>query len=407
MAIKRVHYGNPFLAGSILAGPCQAQALSHAVKHVDVAVHAPEELAARPGREDGHVGQRVHALVGVGRQGAVDDESPAAVGRVHVVVVVLGLPREVGSGPARAALAHAVVLAAVRVRADAGEERVARVPVCGEVRAVAVREVRVVGPGVVRDLVLREAGLPVRPDGRTLRAIIALRSQIHGVHASHDIKALAVVGGDEHESVLELVRGLEELHRGLDGVVELEKLAQGTIVVQDVHHLVDRGSLRHHEEALITAPRRENLQSLDGHLFESGLVRSVAPLSVRGILVALEILRVYVAVKPLGHVALREDAQSFVSVGRTQERRLVESYTVTLFAERLVVVLSFEGSLVGKELLRSSAEQNVGPGPIRPSVVGVAVQERIDDLAVEIAVPCMSRQRCGRGVRNVSGRNDA
>ena len=47
-------------------------------------------------------------------------------------------------------------------------------------------------------------------------------------------EAVAVVGGDEDEGVVEFAEGSEFFDRGFDGVVELEEVAEGAVVVESV-----------------------------------------------------------------------------------------------------------------------------------------------------------------------------
>lgn len=117
--------------------PRKTKAVRHLVKDVYVPVDAAERLGAGPRREDGDVGQRVHALRLAGRDGAVDDEPGRAVRGVREQVVGLEA-RDAGGGQPRAARVHAEVLPVVGRGAEALRERVPRVPVDGEVGARAV-----------------------------------------------------------------------------------------------------------------------------------------------------------------------------------------------------------------------------------------------------------------------------
>ncbi len=192
--------------------PSKTQTSSHLVEDIDVPVHAPEGLLARPHGEDGDVRQRVHALGLAGRQRAVDDEPVDGVGGVREQVVGVEA-RDGCSRQPRAVAVHAEVLAVVRRRPEALRQRVPRVPVGREVRARAVRHA-VDGLGV-----LRGAGVEVRADGAALRAVRGLRREVLGVDAAEDVEAVAVVCGDEDQRVIELAEGFEAVDGCADRVV--------------------------------------------------------------------------------------------------------------------------------------------------------------------------------------------
>ena len=113
----------------------------------------------------------------------------------------------------------------------------------------------------------------VRADGVALLAVAARLAEVGRVGRAEDVEAVAVVGGDDDQRVLELANVGQVLERGVDGLVKLEDLAERARVVwrsarrlaRDVprtccavrpspqattHHLfVDEGSLRHHDPA--------------------------------------------------------------------------------------------------------------------------------------------------------------
>lgn len=66
-----------------------------------------------------------------------------------------------------------------------------------------------------------------------------------------------------------------------------------------MHHLIDGGSLRHDEKALIFAARVEDVNSLERHLLKTRLISRVSAGAGRVILLALEIVRVYLRLKLL------------------------------------------------------------------------------------------------------------
>jgi len=65
----------------------QAEAASNVVEDVDGIVHTTKGLLAGSHGEDGHVRQRVHALVGASGESAVGDEAVDIVLRVGEVVI--------------------------------------------------------------------------------------------------------------------------------------------------------------------------------------------------------------------------------------------------------------------------------------------------------------------------------
>jgi hypothetical protein len=298
------------LIGAIFftSSAAETKAFGHVVEDVNAVVDTAEELLARTLSEDGHVGQRVHALVGARGESAVGDEAIDIVGRIDEVIRAGESCDVLGWGTGTITMDF-VVLTDVRVGTEALCQSVARVPVGGEER---VRVAKVTSSGV-----LALAGLLVNTDGVALGAIIGLGVAVLGVVATEDVKAVTVVGSDDDESVLELADLLEVLHGGLDGVVKFKELAQSTVVVERVHLLIDRCSLRHEEPTLVAVSlgaRVEDVNSLKSHLFETRLVESVGAAAVRAVLVADKVVGVDVPVEPLLHVANREDTKGLFGV---------------------------------------------------------------------------------------------
>lgn len=162
---------------------------------------------------------------------------------------------------------------------------------------------------------MRETGLGVRADGVTFLAVGVLRVQVFGIDAAGDVEAVAVVGGDEDEGLLEAVQ-LPQLGYGRpDGVVELEDVTQGAVVVQGVHLFVDGRRFGHEEPALLAVAGGQDVDSLQGHFLEAGHVGCVASETIRAVL-PVEVLFVDVAIQPDGQVRGRENPERLRVVGR-------------------------------------------------------------------------------------------
>ena len=229
---------------------------------------------------------------------------------------------------------HLVILPAVRIGPHALEQRVARISVGGEEGAVGEQDAGVVVRGGVRHGrrlrvrvgVLGEARADVGAEGFALGAVGGLRGQVLGVNGAHDVEAVAVVGGDEDEGVVELVDGGELGKGGVDAVVGFKQFTEGAVVVgaDGVHLLVDGCGVGHDEPAFITAAGLDDIDCFEGHLFQAQLVRGRAILAVRGVFVADQVLRVGIAVEPFGHVGDAEVPQRFGVVGRLLQRGVLE-----------------------------------------------------------------------------------
>lgn len=170
----------------------------------------------------------MHTLVVLNWESTVEQDATSTISGVDVKV--LGSVGSLGRS-ARAILADGPVLASVGISHQTLEEGVAGVPVGGEV-AVGVGQVASVD-------VLRKTRLLVGADGVTLLAVDVLGSEVVGVDGTHDIETVTVVSSDEDESLLEAVGAVQLGDGGLDGVVELKELTKSTVVVENVHHLVD------------------------------------------------------------------------------------------------------------------------------------------------------------------------
>lgn len=96
----------------------------------------------------------------------------------------------------------------------------------------------------------------------------------------------------------------------------------------------------HEEPSLLTGASLKDVDSLEGHILETGLVKSRLLVS-SGRERLVQVLLVHVAVEPLGHVAVGEDTKSLLRVRGRHERSAVLDDLVALFRELIVVVLFF------------------------------------------------------------------
>lgn len=291
------------------------------------------------------------------------------------------------------------VLAAVGVGHEALEQGVAGVPVGGEV-AVSVSQVAGVD-------VLGETGLLVDADGVALLAVDVLRGEVVGVDGAHDVEAVAVVGGDEDEGLLEAGGLVEMGDGGFDGVVELEEFAEGAVVVEDVHHLVDGGGLGHEEPTFLARASLEDVNGLDGHLLEAGLVeRRLLVTGRRERLV--QVGAVDVAVEPLGHVGDSEDTESLLGVLGRQKSSAVLYDGVVGLLELLVVVLVLVGDATERgrvELLSTTAKDDID-GSLGPGVVSDTVEEGVDNSSVLATLTGVGNQSSRSSISNVGSGNN-
>jgi hypothetical protein len=186
-----------------------------------------------------------------------------------------------------------VVLAVIWIGTKALSEGVARIPVGWEV-GVTIREISSVD-------ILRKTRFLVCADGISLDTGILVSVEVLGISAAEHIETVAVISSHNDQSVLSLANFLKLSHSCLDGVIELEQLTQGTIVVQDVHLLVDGGGLGHEKPtsvAIGSSASVENIDGLESHLLETRLVSGVIARAIRSILAAAQVLGVDIAVKP-------------------------------------------------------------------------------------------------------------
>ena len=194
---------------------------------------------------------------------------------------------------------------------------------------------------------------------------------------------------------------------GADGIVKLEKIAEGPVVVERVHLLIDGGALRHEEEALIATASMENLNSLNGHVLEAGKVGSRVLTTKRVVLEFLEVIIVDISVEPDGEVALAKDTESLLVLVSSKERGLVGADGVALLLELSVVVLALERLLAGKELLSTTTKEDIRAAVVGPAVVLHAVEGLLNQGTVLASETGVSAEGDGGGIGKVGSRDGA
>lgn len=218
---------------------------------------------------------------------------------------------------------------------------------------------------------------------------------------------MAVISRNDDEGLIKDVELLELLNSSTDSVVKLEKITKGTVVVKSVHLLVDRGSLRHEEEALVLATGSKNVNSLEGHVLEAREIRCITLTAGRVVVAALEVVLVDVAVEPDGEVALAENTESTLALIGLEERGFVKRDGVALLLELLVVVLALVRALAGEEVLSTATEENIGATVLGPAVVGHAVESLVDQRPILASETGVTTESNGGSIGKESGRNSA
>lgn len=218
---------------------------------------------------------------------------------------------------------------------------------------------------------------------------------------------MAVVSGDEDKSLVTDAELLKLLDGGADGIIHLEKLTQGTVVVELVHLLVNGSALGHEEKALLLATVGENLDSLDGHLLETGNVGGGGVLAGGVVLEALDVVLVHVAVEPDGKRALAKDTESALAVVSSLESSVVEADRVALLGKLLVVVLALVGALAGVELLGTAAKEDIRTVVSSPGEIGDTVESLVNEGTVLGTLAGVTGKGNGSSIGKEGGRNGA
>lgn len=221
--------------------------------------------------------------------------------------------------------------------------------------------------------------------------------------AGYILKAVAVVSRYDNQRLFIDTQLLELGNSSTDGVVELQKITQSTIVVKDVHLLVDGSSLGHEEESLLATALVQDINSLEGHLLETGQVKS-RPLSTLGVVLeGLEVVLVDVAVQPDGHDTLAKDTKSLLVVVGSEEGLLVSADRVSFLGELGIVVLALVRTGTGEELLSTATEEDIRTTVVGPGVVGHAVEGLVNQGAVLAAATSVAAESNGSGIGKESG----
>ena len=135
---------------------------------------------------------------------------------------------------------------------------------------------------------------------RLLRSVfLALRYFVSALPKT--IETVAVVGSDDDLGVFELADLREVSDGSFDGIIEFEEFAESAIVVKSMHLLINGRSFGHQEPPSVVIRLStifEDVDSLQRHLLETGLVNGVATLAVWSIFIAMDILRIDVTVEP-------------------------------------------------------------------------------------------------------------
>ena len=114
--------------------------------------------------------------------------------------------------------------------------------------------------------------LLVDTDGASLGPATLLSAHVLGVGRSKDVESVRVVRSHDDQGLVELANLLQVLNGLSDRVVELQEFTERSVIVHGVEHLVDRGGLAHEQETLVTRSSVQDVDGLQGHFGESGLV---------------------------------------------------------------------------------------------------------------------------------------
>ena len=216
-----------------------------------------------------------------------------------------------------------------------------------------------------------------------------------------------MISRHDNQRLVQDVEGLELLDGGTDSVVQLEQVAQRAVVVESVHLLVDRGGLRHEEEAVLAAALVQDVNRLERHLLEAGQVLGRCISTGWVVLARREVVGEDVAVEPDGQVAPAEDAQSLLVVGGRLQGRLVPANRVALLGELGVEVLAARRARPGNPLLSATAKVGVGAPVVGPGIVGDTVECLVNHRSILGPQAGMRRQGRRGGIRHEGSRNSA
>lgn len=363
------------------------------MEDLGVVLDAGKQVGTGTGSKDGDILEGVDTDLLVGAHGSALVDSVGVrdgVGLVDLVVVVGG-----GADNGRDTGAVDVDLEILAVgweASSAGSQGVADVPVVGEAITVGI-DVR----GPARVLIGTDRVLLL------LLLRVGERVEVLGVNRAVDIEGVSVISGDEDQGVLVELVALEPLLGLADGVVQLQKISEGAVVVERVHHLVDRGGLSHHEPTLLAVALVQDFKTLEDHLVEVGLVEG--GLTVTGGIgrVLLEVLLVDVAVHPDIHVSGVEDSEEGVLALVAQESvTVVDDLVAALLGVSGVVVGAVEGlaSSLGVEVLSTTSEDDISDDGVG------TVNHLINNGGLLVTVAGVGVDGSGGGILDLGSGND-
>jgi hypothetical protein len=106
-------------------------------------------------------------------------------------------------------------------------------------------------------------------------------NSLTGIGRPVDIEAMSVVSSNDDQSLVQLPNLLEVLQRSPESVIKLQKIAQSSVNVLNVHLFVDQSGLGHEHESGVSllSSGVEDVNSFKGHLLESRLVITIVSLA--------------------------------------------------------------------------------------------------------------------------------
>ena len=221
-------------------------------------------------------------------------------------------------------------------------------------------------------------GVFVDTHSASLGSVGILSGHVLSVGRPKDIESVSVVSSDNDQGLIELSNLFEVLDRLSDRIVKLEEFAKSTVVVHGVEHLVDGSGLGEQQETLVTRSSVEDVDSLQGHLGQPGLVDS-SSVTGRALGNVGQVLGEDFTVDPLGHVGLGEETERSLVGVKSGQGVLVVGDLISSIGKDLVVVGLVGGAAPGDPLLGTTSEEDIGAGPLSPvRVVGGNTLEVLD-----------------------------
>ena len=220
------------------------------------------------------------------------------------------------------------------------------------------------------NLVLGVTRVFVDTHSASLGSVGILSGHVLSVGRPKDIESMSVIGSDNDQGLIELSDLFEVLDGLTDCVVKLEEFTESTVIVHGVEHFVNGSGLGEQQETLVTRSSVEDVDSLQGHLGQSGLVDS-SSVTGRALGNVGQVLGEDFTIDPLGHVGLGEETERSLVGVKSGQGVLVVGYLVSSIGKDLVVVGLVGGTAPGDPLLGTTSEEDIGAGPLSPvRVVG-------------------------------------